>query len=70
MADTRGNTPRTRMRAAPERDVNVTIYDPLVMGVDVARYGDDKSVSASPRPRCPQHQAAEIPQHRHHDPMR
>jgi hypothetical protein len=32
------------MRAAPERDVNVTIYDPLVMGVDVARYGDDKSV--------------------------
>lgn len=26
------------------RDVNVGIYDPFVMGVDVARFGDDKSV--------------------------
>lgn len=27
-----------------ERDAMVTLYDPLIMGVDVARYGDDKSV--------------------------
>lgn len=26
------------------REPSVTLYDPLVMGVDVARYGDDKSV--------------------------
>jgi hypothetical protein len=30
--------------ADPRRDCDVTIYDPLVVGVDVARYGDDKSV--------------------------
>lgn len=30
--------------AAPDRDPMVTIYDPLVMGVDVAYEGDDKSV--------------------------
>ena len=30
--------------ASPERDAPVTIYDPLVIGVDVARFGDDKSV--------------------------
>lgn len=30
--------------ASKERDAQVTIYDPLVVGVDVARYGDDKSV--------------------------
>ena len=27
-----------------KRDADVTIWDPLVVGVDVARYGDDKSV--------------------------
>lgn len=30
--------------AAPDRDPPVTIYDPLVIGVDVAAEGDDKSV--------------------------
>lgn len=30
--------------ASPDRDPEVTLYDPLVMGVDVARYGDDKTV--------------------------
>jgi hypothetical protein len=30
--------------AAPERDVDVTLNDPLIMGVDVARFGDDKTV--------------------------
>jgi hypothetical protein len=30
--------------ADPQRDAEVTLYDPLVMGVDVARFGDDKSV--------------------------
>jgi hypothetical protein len=30
--------------AAPARDVPVTIHDPFVMGVDVGRFGDDKSV--------------------------
>ena len=30
--------------AASERDIDVTLYDPLVMGVDVARFGDDKTV--------------------------
>lgn len=30
--------------ASPERDPPVTLYDPLVMGVDVARFGDDKTV--------------------------
>jgi hypothetical protein len=30
--------------AAPDRDVDVTLYDPLIMGVDVARFGDDKTV--------------------------
>jgi hypothetical protein len=30
--------------SAEAREVMVTLYDPLVMGVDVARYGDDKSV--------------------------
>ena len=29
---------------APERDPPVTIYDPFIMGVDVARYGDDRTV--------------------------
>jgi len=28
----------------PDRDRDVTLYDPLVMGVDVARFGDDESV--------------------------
>lgn len=30
--------------ADPARDAAVTLFDPLVMGVDVARFGDDKSV--------------------------
>lgn len=30
--------------AHPDRDMSGTIYDPLIMGVDVARYGDDKFV--------------------------
>jgi hypothetical protein len=30
--------------ASPHRDPPVTIYDPLIMGVDVQRFGDDKSV--------------------------
>src|ERR1700730_3305906 len=30
--------------ASPDRDPPVTIYDPFIMGVDVARFGDDKSV--------------------------
>jgi hypothetical protein len=30
--------------ADPGRDAQVTIYDPLVMGVDVGRFGTDKSV--------------------------
>jgi hypothetical protein len=30
--------------AAPDRDPDVTLMDPLVMGVDVARFGDDKTV--------------------------
>lgn len=30
--------------ASPDRDPPVTLYDPLVMGVDVARFGDDKTV--------------------------
>lgn len=30
--------------ASPQRDPQVTIYDPLTVGVDVARFGDDKSV--------------------------
>ena len=30
--------------ADPERDNAATLYDPLVMGVDVARFGDDASV--------------------------
>ena len=30
--------------ASGERDAMVTIYDPLVIGVDVARYGDDQTV--------------------------
>jgi hypothetical protein len=30
--------------ASPNRDSAVTLYDALVMGVDIARYGDDKSV--------------------------
>jgi hypothetical protein len=30
--------------AAPERDVDVTLNDPLIIGVDVARFGDDKTV--------------------------
>ena len=28
----------------PKRDPDVTLYDPLIIGVDVARYGDDKTV--------------------------
>ncbi|MGA7328447.1 MAG: terminase [Rhodomicrobium sp.] len=34
-----------------ERDVDVTRYDPLVFGVDVARFGDDASVIAIRRGR-------------------
>ena len=30
--------------ADPARDMEVTLYDPLIMGVDVARFGDDKTV--------------------------
>lgn len=30
--------------AAVERDARTTIYDPMVMGVDVARFGEDQSV--------------------------
>jgi hypothetical protein len=30
--------------ASPERDPPVTIYDPLVIGVDIAAYGDDQTV--------------------------
>jgi hypothetical protein len=30
--------------ASPDRDPPVTIYDPLVIGVDIAAYGDDKTV--------------------------
>lgn len=30
--------------ADPKRDMDVTLMDPLVMGVDVARFGDDQSV--------------------------
>jgi hypothetical protein len=30
--------------ADPSRDEEVTLYDPLVLGVDVARFGDDKTV--------------------------
>jgi hypothetical protein len=30
--------------ANPDRDVDVSLYDPLIMGVDVARFGDDKTV--------------------------
>jgi hypothetical protein len=30
--------------ADPLRDVDVTLMDPLIMGVDVARFGDDKTV--------------------------
>ena len=30
--------------ASPERDPPVTIYDPLTIGVDIAAYGDDKTV--------------------------
>ncbi len=30
--------------AGPDRDPPVTIYDSLIVGVDVARFGDDKSV--------------------------
>ena len=30
--------------AAPDRDPPVTIYDPLVIGVDIAAYGDDQTV--------------------------
>jgi hypothetical protein len=30
--------------ASPDRDTSGAIYDPLIMGVDVARYGDDKFV--------------------------
>ncbi|WP_439392351.1 terminase [Bradyrhizobium sp. PMVTL-01] len=30
--------------ADPKRDAEVTLYDPLVMGVDVARFGDDQTV--------------------------
>jgi hypothetical protein len=29
---------------SPERQVDATVFDPLVMGVDVARFGDDASV--------------------------
>lgn len=32
------------LAAAAERDTSGTVYDPLIMGVDVARYGDDKFV--------------------------
>jgi hypothetical protein len=27
-----------------EREPRATLYDPLIMGVDVARFGDDRSV--------------------------
>lgn len=30
--------------AAADREASGTLYDPLIMGVDVARFGDDKSV--------------------------
>lgn len=30
--------------ADPHRDVETTLYDPLIMGVDVARFGDDQTV--------------------------
>jgi hypothetical protein len=30
--------------ASPDRDPPVSLYDPLIMGVDVARFGDDKTV--------------------------
>lgn len=30
--------------AAAEREASGTLYDPLILGVDVARYGDDKAV--------------------------
>jgi hypothetical protein len=30
--------------ASPARDVSGTIYDPLIVGVDVARFGDDQTV--------------------------
>ena len=30
--------------ASPDRDPPVTIYDPLVIGVDIAAYGDDQTV--------------------------
>lgn len=30
--------------AHPDRDMDVTLLDPLIMGVDVARFGDDKTV--------------------------
>lgn len=33
-----------QLAASPDRDAEVTLYDPLVMGVDVARFGDDKTV--------------------------
>jgi hypothetical protein len=32
------------VRAATQRDVDVHVFDPLVIGVDVARFGDDESV--------------------------
>ena len=32
------------MASDPEREFEVTLYDSLVMGVDVARFGDDQSV--------------------------
>jgi len=28
----------------PQRDMEITLFDPLIMGVDVARFGDDKTV--------------------------
>jgi hypothetical protein len=30
--------------AAPDRDVVATVFDPLILGVDVARFGEDSSV--------------------------
>ena len=53
--------------AAQARDAEPQRFDALIIGVDVARYGDDEISSRRPqRKRCPLHSRCPIPGSRHH----